>query len=280
MTIAQTEEWLSDAARRPLLMGVLNVTPDSFSDGGLYERHAAAAARVRDLLAEGADWLDIGAESTRPGSDPVDAAEQIRRLLPAVEVAVSAGAVVSVDTTRAEVAERALDAGAAIINDITAGTGDDRMPAVMTRAKAVVLMHMQGTPRTMQEDPTYQDVVAEVEDYLLARAAAVEAAGVERQRILIDPGIGFGKEMVHNLLLLRALPRLARHGYPVLVGPSRKGFIGTLTGETAPERRQFGTAAAVAWCVTNSAAVVRVHDVAEMRQVLAVALAIGQAGRG
>ena len=271
---ALLNEWLLDPNRRPLIVGVLNVTPDSFSDGGRFAQHDAAIARGREMVAQGADWIDIGGESTRPGSDPVEAREQIRRVLPVISALRGVGAVLSIDTTRAAVAEAALEAGARVINDITAGTDDEQMLSVMRRAEAVVLMHMLGSPRTMQQDPRYGDVVAEVGSYLLARAAALEAAGISRERILIDPGIGFGKTQRHNLLLLRAIPRLASDGYPVLVGASRKGFIGEITAEPVPERRLFGTAAAVAMAVAGGASAVRVHDVGQMRQVVDMTLAI------
>jgi dihydropteroate synthase len=277
MTIPETEHWLDNPSRRALIMGVLNVTPDSFSDAGRFLDTRAALERATAMLDDGADWVDVGGESTRPGSDPVEPREQLRRVLPVIEGLRETGATLSIDTSSAAVAEAALDAGAALINDITAGTGDRRMVELMPRARAVILMHMQGTPATMQQEPRYKDVVAEVEEYLLRRAEAVEKAGVERRRILIDPGIGFGKNLQHNLQLLRELPRLAGHGYPVLVGPSRKRFIGTITGVPIPERRQFGTAAAVAWSIMNGAVVARVHDTAEMRQVRDVLAAIRDA---
>lgn len=262
------ESWLEAPRRRPLLVGVLNVTPDSFSDGGEFLDRDRAIARGREMIAQGADCIDIGGESTRPGSDPVDEAEQVRRVVPVIEALQPSQIVVSIDTTRAAVAEAALAAGACIVNDITAAADDAAMPGVMRGARAIVLMHMLGRPRTMQHDPRYADVVAEVEDYLLGRAAALQTAGLERRRIFIDPGIGFGKTTRHNLELLRALPRLASHGYPVLLGTSRKRFIGQITGEPAANRRLLGTAATVAWSVACGASAVRVHDVAEMRQVV------------
>jgi dihydropteroate synthase len=260
-------------------MGVLNVTPDSFSDAGMYLDPADAIRRGMELIQQGADWLDVGGESTRPGSNPVEPAEQARRTVPVIQALAKTGTVISIDTTSSDVAAAALDAGACVINDISAATDDQGMPGVMRQARAVVLMHKRGSPRTMQQDTRYDDVVAEVEAYLLTRAAAVAEAGVDRRRILLDPGIGFGKNLLQNLLLLRALPRLADHGYPILVGPSRKRFIGTLSGEPRPDRRQFGTAAAVAWSVANGAAVLRVHDVAEMRQVLRVTAALADLRR-
>ncbi len=274
MTPEQLQTWLGDAARRPLIVGVLNVTPDSFSDGGLHLRREEAIAHARQLIADGADWIDIGGESTRPGSLPVPEQEQIDRVIPVIEALQDEPVILSIDTTQSAVARAALAAGAGIINDISAGTDDPEMPAAMAEARGVVLMHMLGRPRTMQADPRYADVVAEVESYLLARAAAIGEAGVGRQRILLDPGIGFGKTARHNLLLLKALPRLASHGFPILLGTSRKRFIGTITGEPEPARRVFGTAATVAWGVANGAAAVRVHDVREMRQVVEMVQAI------
>lgn len=279
MMVAGLDEWLEQVVRPPLLMGVLNVTPDSFSDAGMYLDPADAIRRGMELIQQGADWLDVGGESTRPGSNPVEPAEQARRTVPVIQALAKTGTVISIDTTSPDVAAAALDAGACVINDISAATDDQGMPGVMRQARAVVLMHKRGSPRTMQQDTRYGDVVAEVEAYLLARAAAVAEAGVDRRRILLDPGIGFGKNLLQNLLLLRALPRLAGNGYPILVGPSRKRFIGTLSGEPRPDRRQFGTAAAVAWSVANGAAVLRVHDVAEMRQVLRVTAALADLRR-
>ncbi len=223
------DAWLDDPNRRPVIVGILNATPDSFSDGGIYLSPQAAADRVAAMIDEGADWIDVGGESTRPGSDPVDADEQIRRVLPAVEAGVKAGVVVSIDTTKAVVARVALEAGACIVNDVAAGRDDAEMPAVMREARAVVLMHMLGTPRTMQKDPQYDDVVGEVEAFLLDR---VKDVGVESRRAMLDPGIGFGKTLEHNLALLRATRRLASLGHPLLVGPSRKRFIGTIDGRT------------------------------------------------
>lgn len=274
LTPQELEDWHDAPRRRPLVVGVLNVTPDSFSDGGRFLDRDAAIARGRVMIAQGADWIDIGGESTRPGSEPVDESEQVRRVVPVIEALRPREIVVSIDTTRAAVAQAALAAGACVINDITAATDDAQMPDVMRRARAVVLMHMLGRPRTMQHDPHYTDVVAEVQDYLLSRAAALETAGLERRRIFIDPGIGFGKTTRHNLQLLRALARLGSHGYPLLLGTSRKRFIGEITGEPAADRRLLGTAATVAWSVACGASAVRVHDVAEMRQVVEMTRAI------
>ena len=269
MTPQDLESWLDDdAARRPLVMGVLNVTPDSFSDGGQHLAPAAAAERARQMIDEGADWIDVGGESTRPGGEAVSVDEQRRRVLPVVEALRPLDVVLSIDTTRAAVARDALAAGASVVNDTAAATADADMPAVMAAAAAVVLMHMRGTPATMSALADYADVTAEVADYLQARIAAVAAAGVDRRRVLLDPGIGFAKTTAHNLQLLRDLPRLASLGRPLLVGTSRKRFIGEITGEPDAGRRIFGTAATVAWSVANGASVVRVHDVRAMRQVV------------
>lgn len=269
MTPLELSSWLHNPRRPPLLMGVLNVTPDSFSDGGRYLDPAAAERRVMEMIAEGADWIDVGGESTRPGSQPVAESEQVRRVLPAIRAAVARNVVVSVDTTRGAVAEAALDAGASLVNDISAGRDDATMlPLVARRRAAIVLMHMRGTPATMQQAPWYEDVVEEVLGFLRARRDAALAAGIDGARILLDPGIGFGKTTEHNLALLRALRRFAALGPPLLVGTSRKRFIGEVTEQPDPSRRLLGTAATVAWSIANGAAVVRVHDVQEMRQVL------------
>jgi dihydropteroate synthase len=269
------DAWLRDPNRRPAVAGVLNATPDSFSDGGTFDTPGKASDGVRRLLDEGADWVDIGGESTRPGSLPVSTEEQLRRILPPVEVAARHGAVVSVDTTRAAVAAAALDAGASVINDISAGRDDPAMLKMAAdRDAPIVLMHMQGTPQTMQVAPSYTDVAAEVCQFLAGRAAAAEAAGVAPHRVLVDPGIGFGKTIDHNLELLRQLGRLVALGRPVLVGTSRKGFIGKITGEPDPKHRLFGTAATIAWSVANGAAVLRVHDVRQMKQVVRTVEAI------
>ena len=273
------ESWLRDSSphRRVLVMGVLNVTPDSFSDGGRFAARDAAVAHAVEMAEAGADLIDVGGESTRPGSQPVPAEEQIRRVVPVIEEIARRNlpVVVSIDTTRASVAAAALDAGAGVVNDISAGRDDAAMlPSVAERGVPVVLMHMQGTPATMQLNPTYDDVVRETIDFLHERIAAAEGAGVAPHRILVDPGIGFGKTMAHNLELLRRQSEFAMLGRPVLIGTSRKGFIGRITNEPEPSRRLFGTAASVAWSVANGAAVVRVHDVAEMSKVVRMTEAI------
>ncbi len=262
-------------------MGVLNVAPDSFSDGGMHADPESALRAGLAMLESGADWIDIGGESTRPGALPVSADEQIRRTEPVVAALAksSGGAVISIDTSLAAVAKAALDAGAGVLNDITAGTGDAGMFALAARSAApMILMHMLGTPRTMQIDPRYSDVVAEVMGYLRARAKAAVDAGVASSRLLIDPGIGFGKTVEHNLELLRRLPGLVAGGWPVVIGTSRKSFIRPITGEIEPRDRVMGTAASVAWSIANGAAVVRVHDVEPMVRVVRMVRAI-QSGR-
>jgi dihydropteroate synthase len=258
-------------------MGVLNVTPDSFSDGGRFDDPVAAVAHGERLIAEGADVIDVGGESTRPGSDEVSTAEQIARVRPVVLRLATEGVPVSVDTRHAQVAVASLKAGASIINDVS-GFRDRAMVEVAVASDAgVVVMHMLGDPKTMQGEPRYDDVVREVGGYLVAQATMLEAAGVERSRIAIDPGIGFGKTLEHNLELLRRLPELAGLGYPLLVGVSRKRFIGALTGVDDPAERLAGSLAAACWAAKNGACVLRVHDVAQTIQALAVTSAI--AGR-
>ena len=251
-------------------MGVLNVTPDSFSDGGQFLDPDTAVRHAQEMVAAGATVIDIGGESTRPGSQPVAPEEQIKRVVRVVRgLAGRVSAIISIDTSRAAVAEAALDAGAKLVNDIFAGRDDpDLLPLVARRGVPLILMHMQGRPATMQASPTYSDVTAEVIAFLRERVAAAEAAGIDRRRLLIDPGIGFGKSVEHNFELLRRLAELRSLGLPIVIGTSRKGFIGKITGETAESGRPFGTAATVAWSVANGADLVRVHDVAPMAQVV------------
>lgn len=262
---------------RPLVMGVLNVTPDSFSDGGAYDDLGAAFAHASLMAEAGADIIDLGGESTRPGSATVSPAEELERVGVVVEELVrTPGLPVSIDTRHAEVARACVDAGAAIINDVS-GFRDAEMVAVAAACDAgLVVMHMLGEPGTMQDGPRYDDVVAEVCAYLAEQARALEAAGVARERIAIDPGIGFGKTTAHNLELLRRLPELVSLGYPVLVGASRKRFIGEIAGEAVPARRVAGSVAAALAATAAGADIVRVHDVAETVQALAVADAIGR----
>lgn len=263
---------------RALIMGIVNVTPDSFSDGGrFFEAERAISLGLR-LAAEGADIVDVGGESTRPGADPVEAAEEIRRVLPVVETLSDAGLTVSIDTAKAEVAQAALESGAAIVNDVSALGSKDMAAVVAGHQAGLVLMHMQGTPRTMQTDPTYDDVVAEVRDFLVERAALAIRSGVAPDHIAVDPGIGFGKTLEHNLALLRHLDVLVGTGYPVLIGASRKSFLGALTGEEDPEDRDIATAATSALAVAAGVSVVRVHNVAVSRPAVQVADAMVRRG--
>ncbi|NLZ07403.1 MAG: dihydropteroate synthase [Phycisphaerae bacterium] len=256
-------------------MGVLNVTPDSFSDGGQFLDIDRAVAHGLEMVCEGAAIIDIGGESTRPGAASVPAAEQIRRVVPVIEsLRRQTEAPISIDTCDTEVAAAALAAGACIVNDITALADDDMARLAAEAQVPVTLMHMQGTPRTMQADPHYGDVVGEVLDFLVGRARRAESIGIAGERIWIDPGIGFGKTPKHNLLLLKHIGRFAATGYRVLVGPSRKRFIGAVTGRERPADRVFGTAATVALCAMAGVSIVRVHDVAAMQDVLKVVRAV------
>lgn len=252
-------------------MGILNVTPDSFADGGLHDAPTVAVARIAALAGQGAGIVDVGAESTRPGAAPVPPDEELRRLAP-VLAGMRDGAVgvpVSIDTRHAATAAVALDAGAVLVNDVSAGADPGMLPLIAERGAHVCLMHMRGEPATMQDDPRYGDVVGEVLAFLEARLAAAVAAGVPEERVLLDPGIGFGKALEHNLALMRALPRIVAIGRPVVVGASRKGFIGQLTGREVVDRLPGSLAAAIA-AVEGGAAVVRVHDVGATVDALAV----------
>lgn len=263
------------AGGSPAIMGILNVTPDSFSDGGLFLEHQAAVARGLEMLAEGAVIVDVGGESTRPGAAPVPAEEEAARVVPVVAALAQKApqAVLSVDTSKPDVAERALAAGAQMVNDVTAGR-DPRMLEVVAQAEAgIVLMHMRGTPQTMQQDTRYTHVVAEVAEFLAARADVALAAGVPKERIFLDPGIGFGKDLEGNLALLRALPHLAALGFALVLGVSRKSFIGHLTGAGVGDRLP-GSLAALLPALGCPQVVVRVHDVAATKQFLQVARAV------
>ncbi len=255
---------------RPTLMGIVNATPDSFSDGGQHATTDAAIAHARNLVREGAQILDIGGESTRPGSQGVAAAEELNRVLPVVEALRDDGIALSVDTCKPEVMRACLDAGADMINDVTGFINAQSRDIVARHAScAVCVMHMQGEPRTMQVAPHYDDVVAEVRAELLRRATALADCGVDHRRILIDPGFGFGKTVAQNYALLRNLDRLVETGYPVLLGLSRKSMIGAVTGTPVGERLAGSLAGALAG-VARGAAIVRVHDVAATRDALAV----------
>jgi dihydropteroate synthase len=250
-------------------MGIVNVTPDSFSDGGRLDDAQAAVAHALKLLEEGADILDVGGESTRPGAAAVPADAEIRRVLPVIEALARRGCVVSVDTMKPEVMRAALAAGAAMVNDVMALRAPGAMDAVAGSDAAVCLMHMQGAPQTMQQTPCYADVVDEVRQFLQDRVAACETAGIDRARMVVDPGFGFGKTLAHNLALLRHLDRLAEPGLPVLAGLSRKSMLGTLTGRNV-EEREFAGVAAHLMAVARGSKILRVHNVAAMRDALAI----------
>jgi dihydropteroate synthase len=268
-------------ADRPSIMGIVNVTPDSFSDGGDSFEVRAAIARGEVLRAAGADILDIGGESTRPGAQTVGLAEELRRVIPVVEALVQRGAVISVDTRHAGVMERAVAAGAAIINDISALEGDPESMAVMARLEApIVLMHMQGEPGSMQHSPVYDAAALDVYDYLEARITACQRAGIDRARLIADPGIGFGKTLAHNLDILAHSSLYATLGLPVLIGLSRKRFIATLSRGEEPKDRMPGSLAAGLETLAQGAAILRVHDVAATVQGLKVTRAIAGGARG
>ena len=266
---------------RPRLMGIVNVTPDSFSDGGEAFARNAAVARGFTLAAEGADIIDVGGKSTRPGSEPVPVDEELARVVPVVKALAAAGLLVSIDTRRARVMAAAIDAGARIINDVTALTGDaEALPLVVRTGVAAVLMHMQGDPRTMQINPTYRDPVGEVHAWLAERVAVCERAGVPRDRLAVDPGIGFGKNVAHNVAILANLQVYRALGCTLLIGVSRKSFIFRLGGGEAPRDRLPGSLAAGLAAVEAGAQILRVHDVAATQQALTVFRAIGAAGSG
>lgn len=272
-----------ELGHRTLIMGILNCTPDSFSDGGRYLEPRQARARLHEMVAEGADLIDVGGESTRPGSLPVSAEEEWRRIEPVFAEARRAAIEVSlsVDTQKAWVAERALAMGASIVNDVSALRNDPGMADVVgSYGAGVVLMHMLGTPATMQSDPRYDDVVEEVFEFLRERAAFAVSAGIAPEQIVLDPGIGFGKGLEHNLELLRSLPAAHVLEYPILVGASRKRFLGALTGLAAPERAQPSVAAHV-YAALAGAHIVRVHDVLATARAIAIVDAIsGGRSRG
>jgi len=261
----------------PSVVGILNVTPDSFSDGGNYLDPDAAAWHAAAMLDAGAAIVDVGGESTRPGSEPVSQEEEIQRVVPVIEriIAARPEAVISMDTYRSGTAAAALEAGARLVNDVTALRGDPRMVSVVAEAECpVILMHMQGEPKTMQKEPSYQDVVGEVREFLAQRVEQAVAAGVGPENIIVDPGIGFGKKLEHNLTLLRNLDAIVGLGFPVLVGASRKTFIGKITGVQEASERVFGTVATTVLAYERGATIFRVHDVSANRDALAVAEAV------
>ncbi|QPK64499.1 dihydropteroate synthase [Methylomonas sp. LL1] len=264
----------------PQIMGILNVTPDSFSDGGKFTGVAAALRRAESMLEEGVDIIDVGGESTRPGSDPVPADEQLRRVLPVIKALTQAypRLLLSIDTTLSAVADACLNAGAAMINDISAGLDDaDMLPLVATSQAPIILMHMQGTPKTMQDNPCYDDVVAEVAIALQQRIDAALAAGIRPENIAIDPGIGFGKRKQDNIELLAHLNRFVGFGFPVLLGTSRKRFMGSLCNVSEPAELVTATAVTTALGVMAGVSMFRVHDIKANRQAADVAWAIKQA---
>jgi len=269
-----------DCSERTLVMGILNVTPDSFSDGGRFFTPVYATRHAVQMAADGADVIDVGGESTRPGSDPVSVSEEIDRVVPVIArlLEEAPGVAVSVDTRKAEVAEAALDAGATIVNDVSGGADPAMFDLVRERDAALVLMHMRGEPKTMQEAPHYEDVVAEVHGYLRERVEAAVFAGIGPERLAIDPGIGFGKDLDHNLTLMHHIDALLDLGRPVLVGPSRKRFIGAIL-DLPEDQRDEGTAGAVAWMVARGVHAVRVHDVKTIVRAVRVIDAIARADR-
>ncbi|MEK9722140.1 MAG: dihydropteroate synthase [Rhodospirillaceae bacterium] len=268
------------ALDRPRIMGIVNVTPDSFSDGGEAFRVDDAVVRGLAMVAAGADILDVGGESTRPGAEPVSPDDEIARVRPVIARLTAAGALVSIDSRRADVMAAAVDAGAAIVNDVTALTGDpDSLSLVAGRGVPVILMHMQGEPRTMQDDPTYDVPSADIRDYLAERIAACAAAGIPRERIAVDPGIGFGKTLEHNLELLAHMDAFHALGCAVVLGASRKSFIGRLSNAEDPHDRTPGSIAAALAARARGVQIFRVHDVAETRQAFDVWEAIARAGR-
>lgn len=276
MNAAEFHSWLAESRPRPLVMGILNVTPDSFSDGGEFASAESALVHARRMIAEGADILDIGGESTRPGAARVSADDQIGRVCPVIEaIRRESDIAISIDTTLSEVAKAAVVAGAGILNDISAGREDAAMFALAAQRRLpVILMHMLGEPGTMQNNPDYADVTREVSEFLQKRAQAVAQSGVPAGHILLDPGIGFGKTVEHNLQLLRDLPQLAELGYRVLVGTSRKRFIGTITGVSDPHQRIYGSVASAVWSILHGVSIVRVHDVLPTVQALGMIGAI------
>lgn len=264
---------------RPLIMGIVNTTPDSFSDGGRLGSAEAAVRHALQLRDDGADILDIGGESTRPGAEPVSADEEMARVLPVVEALAARGCVVSIDTKKPEVMRAALDAGAVMVNDVLALRAPGALEVVAASGAAICLMHMRGEPENMQQAPEYTDVVAEVKGFLQERIRACTQAGIANERLVIDPGFGFGKTLAHNLTLLRQLGELREFGVPVMAGMSRKTMLGTLTGRDVGAREFAGVAAHLA-AVARGARLVRVHDVSAMRDALTIWNAVEEQQNG
>jgi dihydropteroate synthase len=261
--------------QRPYIMGVLNITPDSFSDGGMFDELPKAVEQALEMIKGGADLIDVGGESTRPGARPISVEEELRRVIPVIEeLREFTDAPISIDTNKAAVAEEALKAGANIINDISAGADPQMFSVLAQHSCPVILMHRQGTPETMQQEPHYNYVVDEVYEFLAQRIETAQAAGIARKRISIDPGIGFGKTVAHNLELLRRLGEFRSLGCPILIGTSRKSFIGKVLGLNEPKHRVWGTAATTALALAQGAHIFRVHDVAMMTQVIRMAQAV------
>jgi len=265
-----------DFSKRTYIMGVLNVTPDSFSDGGIYFDKASAIERAYQMVEEGADIIDIGGESTRPGSEPVTLEEELRRTIPVIEPLVNKIRVpLSIDTYKSEVAKRALDAGASMVNDISGLRFDHKMPEVVSEHKVpIVIMHIKGRPRDMQDNPVYEALIPEIMDYLREGIEKAKQSGISEDKIIIDPGIGFGKTFDHNLEIINKLHELTLLEKPILIGPSRKAFLGKILGNAPVTERLEGTAAAVAISILNGANIIRVHDVKEMVKVAKVVDAI------
>ncbi len=262
---------------RPLIMGVLNITPDSFSDGGVHFEASVAIQAGLKMFSEGADILDIGGESTRPGSEAVSVGEELRRVLPVLEGLSKSGVLLSIDTSKPEIAAEAVSLGVTILNDVTGGRNQGIFEVAATHNCTLCLMHMKGEPRTMQENPVYENVVQEVKDYLVVQAALAESAGVLKKNIWIDPGIGFGKTLNHNLLLLRHLDALVETGYPVMVGVSRKSFLGKITGNPNPAERENPTLIAQSLAQASGAKIIRTHNVKLAKEAVDVAAAILEA---
>ena len=264
--------------QRPLVMGILNVTPDSFSDGGRYSQVDTALERARIILAEGADIIDVGGESTRPGAEAVSVADELQRVIPVVAALVNdLGALVSVDTSKAELMEAAIGEGVAMINDVQALSSPGAMEAVASSEVLVCLMHMQGLPRTMQQDPQYQDVVNDIIDFLKTRARDCVSAGIEANRIIVDPGFGFGKSLTHNYTIMRELRRFSEIGYDLLTGLSRKSMIGMLLN-TPVEQRLIGSVVLAALAAERGSAILRVHDVRETVEAMRLVQAVQTLG--
>ncbi len=265
-----------DFSKKTHIMGILNVTPDSFSDGGLYFDEKKAVEHALKLIEEGADIIDIGGESTRPGSEPVSVEEEIRRTIPVIEaIAKAVNVPISIDTYKADVARRALDAGASMVNDISGLRFDPDMPKIVSEYKVpVIIMHIKGRPKDMQQNPVYEALIPEIMDYLRISIRLASNFGISENKIIIDPGIGFGKTVEHNLEIIKNLKEFTLLGKPIAVGVSRKAFIGKILGDAPPAERLEGTAAAAAIAIFNGANIIRVHDVKEMAKVAKVANSI------